>query len=67
MSNAKTKGVHHVGLTTPDLEATYRFFTGALGSTGLTAPPRACRPSRPSVAASLSLGTGCGGPWDLPS
>jgi len=31
VSNAKTRGVHHVGLTTPDLDATHRFFTGALG------------------------------------
>jgi len=27
----KTTGVHHVGLTTPDLAATHRFFTQALG------------------------------------
>lgn len=27
----QTTGVHHVGLTTPDLDATFRFFTDALG------------------------------------
>ena len=31
MSNPVTRGVHHVGLTVSDLEASFRFFTGLLG------------------------------------
>ena len=31
MTEAITKGVHHVGLTVPDLEAARDFFTGVLG------------------------------------
>ncbi len=39
MTNAKTMGVHHVGLTTPDLDATYGFFTGVLGFTEIGGVP----------------------------
>jgi len=31
MSEAITRGVHHVGLAVPDLDAAVAFFTGALG------------------------------------
>lgn len=31
MSNAKTRGAHHIGLTVPSLEEAQTFFEGALG------------------------------------
>lgn len=37
-SAARTQGVHHAGLTAPDLEAAQSFFQDALGRLELIAP-----------------------------